>query len=123
MAAIDDIVETMPSGSRVFHLVNRLLMKILLSVTIGNGTVSKIIRDKNAGYTINTIQINGDVNPGNSGGPILDQHGKVIGVAKQTIVGCSDCIGNSFNIVEIALGGSISCSTTIISNTSEGVTL
>ena len=48
------------------------------AVTIGKGTISSI-REDDAGEAA-FIQIDGDVNPGNSGGPVVDTKGRLVGV-------------------------------------------
>lgn len=55
------------------------------SVTIGKGTVSAL-RENDLGE-IGVIQIDGDLNPGNSGGPVVDSRGRLIGVAVARITG------------------------------------
>jgi hypothetical protein len=49
------------------------------SVTIARGSISSIRRDKDD--VVDLIQLDGELNPGNSGGPIVDRAGKLIGVA------------------------------------------
>jgi hypothetical protein len=48
------------------------------AVTIGKGTISSL-REDDAGDAA-VIQIDGDVNPGNSGGPVVDARGRLVGV-------------------------------------------
>lgn len=55
------------------------------NITIGRGAVSSIRRDKSG--KVAKIQIDGALNPGNSGGPVVDARGNLIGIAVQTIQG------------------------------------
>lgn len=55
------------------------------TITIGKGTVAGLRRD--ADGTLNDVHINGEVNPGNSGGPVVDAQGRLIGVAVATVRG------------------------------------
>ncbi len=55
------------------------------TITIGTGSVSSIRRDK-SGKVVN-VQIDGALNPGNSGGPVVDGRGNLVGIAVQTIQG------------------------------------
>ncbi len=55
------------------------------TITIGKGSVSSIRKDA-AGKTAK-VQIDGALNPGNSGGPVVDVKGNLIGIAVQTIQG------------------------------------
>lgn len=48
-------------------------------MTVGSGIIASI-RDDEDGDT-QVVQIDGDVNPGNSGGPVVDSKGNLIGVA------------------------------------------
>ena len=49
------------------------------AVTISNATVSSLRRDRPDHVFL--IQLDGNLNPGNSGGPVVDQKGQIIGVA------------------------------------------
>jgi S1-C subfamily serine protease len=55
------------------------------AVTVGKGTVSGLRRDAN--NRLNDIHVNGEVNPGNSGGPVVDAKGRLVGVAVATVPG------------------------------------
>lgn len=55
------------------------------SITIGKGSVSSIRKDDFG--QVAKIQIDGDVNPGNSGGPIVDTEGNLVGIAVATVLG------------------------------------
>ena len=52
-------------------------------ITISRGTVSSQRMDVNDQARL--MQIDGDLNPGNSGGPIVDDAGQVVGVAVATV--------------------------------------
>src|SRR5262249_32549195 len=49
------------------------------AITVGKGSVSSI-RQNDRGETA-AVQIDGDLNPGNSGGPVVDSAGRLVGVA------------------------------------------
>lgn len=55
------------------------------AITIGKGGVSSL-REDDLGR-ISRIQIDGDLNPGNSGGPVVDVKGRLVGVAVAKIRG------------------------------------
>ena len=55
------------------------------AITIHTGTISNLSRD--AAGRLSRIQVNGNLNPGNSGGPIVTSQGEVIGVSVSTIRG------------------------------------
>ena len=55
------------------------------NITIGRGSVSSIRKDA-AGKVVK-VQIDGALNPGNSGGPVVDGAGNLVGIAVQTIQG------------------------------------
>ncbi len=66
--------------------------------TIGKGSVSSIREDENGGLSV--IQIDGDVNPGNSGGPVVDTRGRLVGVCVAKIRGTN--IGLAIPPIELA---------------------
>jgi S1-C subfamily serine protease len=76
------------------------------TITIGKGSVSSI-RNDNAGK-ISKVQIDGALNPGNSGGPVVDLKGNLIGIAVQTIQGSNIGLaippGELVNIMEGRVG-------------------
>jgi S1-C subfamily serine protease len=55
------------------------------AVTIGKGSVSSLREDDRG--VLSVIQIDGDVNPGNSGGPVVDGKGRLVGVAVAKVRG------------------------------------
>lgn len=54
------------------------------AVTITSGKVTAIRRK---GENIDNVQIDAELNPGNSGGPVINEKGEVVGVAVSTILG------------------------------------
>jgi S1-C subfamily serine protease len=55
------------------------------AITIGRGSIASLRRNEAGKLTF--IQIDGALNPGNGGGPIVDTQGRLIGVAVATISG------------------------------------
>lgn len=55
------------------------------ALSIATGTIASLRRDKKG--HLETIQLDGDLNPGNSGGPIVTTDGKLVGVAVATLMG------------------------------------
>ena len=53
------------------------------AITVSTSSVSSLRRDK-AG-ALQRVQVNGGMNPGNSGGPVVDVQGRVVGVAVSMI--------------------------------------
>lgn len=54
------------------------------SPTLATGTVSSLRYDDQG--VVERIQLDADVNPGNSGGPVVDRQGRVVGVAVETVL-------------------------------------
>lgn len=54
-------------------------------ITVGEGKVSQLRRDEND--VLSDVQINGQLNPGNSGGPVVDAQGRLVGIAVSTVRG------------------------------------
>ena len=72
-----------------------------LERTLTTGVVSALQRRLTApsGFTIdNVIQTDAALNPGNSGGPLLDAAGRVIGINSQIATGGGDSAGGSIGI-------------------------
>ncbi len=72
-----------------------------LERTLTTGVVSALQRRLTApsGFTIdNVIQTDAALNPGNSGGPLLDASGRVIGINSQIATGGGDSSGGSIGI-------------------------
>jgi S1-C subfamily serine protease len=73
------LAETTPIYVIGFPFGERLSMaKGHPAVTISRGTITSV-REDDAGDTV-FIQIDADSNPGNSGGPVVDGHGRLVGV-------------------------------------------
>jgi S1-C subfamily serine protease len=54
------------------------------AITITKGTVSSLRHDESG--QLRLVQIDADVNPGNSGGPVVDEKGRLVGVAVARVV-------------------------------------
>lgn len=72
-------------------------------VNVGRGQVSSLRRD--AADQLTSVLLDGALNPGNSGGPVVDARGRLVGVAKATIRGAN--IGFAIAVPEVLtmLGG------------------
>jgi S1-C subfamily serine protease len=88
-AAIDygqeiELIETMPIYIFGFPLGEMLATgKGNPAITVGKGSVSSVrLNDKG---DVATVQIDGDISPGNSGGPVVDVKGRLVGIAAATI--------------------------------------
>jgi serine protease Do len=74
-----------------------------LAKTITQGIVSGINRMVgDGGYELHSIQIDAAVNPGNSGGPLFDMYGNVVGIVNQKLVyeNVSEGLGFAISIDE-----------------------
>lgn len=80
----DRLVETMPIFAFGFPLGELLgINKANPAITVSRGTVSSIRADAQGRVT--TVQVSGDFSPGNSGGPVVDSSGRLVGIATAAI--------------------------------------
>ncbi|MBS0205028.1 MAG: trypsin-like peptidase domain-containing protein [Planctomycetes bacterium] len=75
------------------------------TVSVGRGTISSI-RLNDAGAE-DTIQIDGALNPGNSGGPVVDSRGRLQGIAVATIKGSGIGFSVPTSVLHRLLSGSV----------------
>jgi regulation of enolase protein 1 (concanavalin A-like superfamily) len=66
-------------------------------VNVGRGQVSSLRRDE--GDRLTSVLLDGALNPGNSGGPVVDARGRLVGVARATIRGAN--IGFAIAVPEL----------------------
>jgi S1-C subfamily serine protease len=84
-----DLVETMPVFVFGFPFGQALALgKGNPAITVGTGSVSSIRKDEHGRLSV--VQIDGALNPGNSGGPVVDSKGRLVGVAVATIRGATN---------------------------------
>src|SRR5262249_28124065 len=82
------LVETMPVFTFGFPFGQLLdLNKGNPAITVGKGSVSSLRQDERG--ELSRVQIDGSLNPGNSGGPVLDSRGRLVGVARAIIPGAA----------------------------------
>jgi S1-C subfamily serine protease len=55
------------------------------SIVVGKDSIAQVSRDQN--NEISKLQINGELDHGNSGGPVIDTQGRLVGVATSTPLG------------------------------------
>jgi hypothetical protein len=80
------LVETMPLYIFGFPFGSALATnKGNPAITVCKGSVSSLRRDDRGELSV--VQINGDLNPGNSGGPVVDAQGRLIGISVAAIKG------------------------------------
>ena len=86
LAPADDLYETQPLMIAGFPLgdLAGLGLRSNPEPTLTTATVSSLRRNPHGG--LETVQLDGDLNPGNSGGPILAGDGRVAGVAVATVL-------------------------------------
>lgn len=78
------LMETMPVFILGFPLGELLATnKGNPAITVGKGTIASLRKDQAGELT--TVQVDGDMTPGNSGGPVVDSQGRLIGVTAATI--------------------------------------
>ncbi|HWE38199.1 MAG TPA: trypsin-like peptidase domain-containing protein [Isosphaeraceae bacterium] len=81
-----ELTETMPVFTFGFPFGAALATsKGSPAITVGRGSVSSLRTDDRGKVVV--IQIDGALNPGNSGGPVVDAKGRLIGIAVATIKG------------------------------------
>lgn len=73
-------------------------------ISIGDAKVSSLRREV-AGGPIAKVQLNGALNPGNSGGPVVAANGKLVGVAVTTVRNAGIGYAVPFHEVTSMLGG------------------
>lgn len=114
------LVETMPVYSFGFPFGQALAgNKSNPAITVGKATVSSIRLDNSGDLAV--VQIDGALNPGNSGGPIVDVRGRLVGVAVAIIRGANN-IGLAVpaqQLAQLVRGGIGSIELKVVSQTSE----
>ncbi len=88
------------------------------TITIGRGSVSSIRKDKSGKLV--KVQIDGALNPGNSGGPVVDPKGNLVGIAVQTIQGSNIGLTIPAGEVSTMLEGSLGKPTIKVTNAVNG---
>jgi S1-C subfamily serine protease len=68
------------------------------ALSVGTATVTSITNDAKA--LPEKIQLDGDVNPGNSGGPVVNQQGDLVGVTVAKVLGTKMAFAIPFRFVE-----------------------
>ncbi len=75
------------------------------AVSVGRGTISSLRLDDNG--AVSSVQIDGALNPGNSGGPVVDSRGRLLGIAVTTIKGAGIGFSIPPSVLHRLLSGSV----------------
>ncbi|MGE0708091.1 MAG: trypsin-like peptidase domain-containing protein [Planctomycetota bacterium] len=97
------LLETMPVYVFGFPFGTALAEHGNPAVTVQAASVSSVRMDPD--QQPREVQIDSNLNPGNSGGPILDAQGRVVGVAVAAIRGTTISFGIPFNYLKNDLAG------------------
>ena len=76
------------------------------AITVGRAAISSVRLDERGEETV--VQIDGALNPGNSGGPVVDVQGRLVGVAVATIRGSGIGFAVPPKLLQRLLSGSVS---------------
>jgi len=114
-----DLHETMGVYILGYPFGDRLTEGKNPAVTIGKGSVSSLREDGQG--RLKAVQVDGDVNPGNSGGPVVDEKGNLVGVAVAAVRGTR--IGLAVPTAELTrlLGGRVGDVTLAVVKAADGV--
>jgi hypothetical protein len=91
------------------------------AITVGRGSISSLRLDDQG--QDNIVQIDGALNPGNSGGPVVDIRGRLVGVAVATIRGTGIGFAISPTTVRKLLSGGVSQTKIGIQTDTDGIRL
>jgi S1-C subfamily serine protease len=75
------------------------------NITVSESSISSIRRDRFG--TITKIQVNGGMHPGNSGGPVVDARGHVVGVSVSVILGTQINFAIPGDFVKVVVHGRV----------------
>jgi len=115
-----ELRETMPVYTFGFPLGDLLsTTKGNPAMTIGKATVSSVREDDRG--KVSVVQLDGEVNPGNSGGPVTDAEGKLVGIVVAKIEGTKICFAIPPTELTAMLGGRISALGIEIKKVEDGV--
>jgi regulation of enolase protein 1 (concanavalin A-like superfamily) len=87
-------------------------------VNVGRGQVSSIRRDDTERIT--SVLLDGALNPGNSGGPVVDAKGKLVGIARATIRGANIGFAISVPVLLETLAGKSEAATLSVRTSKQG---
>ncbi len=99
MSQVVELVETVPVYTFGFPYGSALsLAKKNPAITVGKAAVSSVRLNESG--EVGLVQLDGSLNPGNSGGPVVDARGRLVGVAVATIRNSSG-IGFAVPVLEV----------------------
>lgn len=75
-------------------------------IAVSGSSISSLRKDPRSGI-MNRIQVNGGMHPGNSGGPVADTRGDVIGVSVSAILGTQINFAIPGDFVKLAINGRV----------------
>jgi S1-C subfamily serine protease len=114
-----DLVETMPVYLFGFPFGTSLsTTNGNPAITIGKGGVSSLREDQRG--QISVIQIDGDLNPGNSGGPVVDTKGRLVGIAVAKVRGTNIGMAIPTRVLAELLNGRVSSMVTRVVKVENG---
>lgn len=105
-AKIRDVPETTPVFVFGFPLPDQLARPgSSPTVTVARASISSLPKDESGAVT--KLQLDGELNPGNSGGPIVNAAGEVLGMAVAKVMGTNISFGVPVAFIESNLMGRV----------------